>query len=179
MTDSERLQELYKDHAQLPYIGPDRDLAVWLLEGKPVPKRNMERLDNGLLAGDIILLWRIGFGTFTTDSFFPKYFEFTYGINASAHLAALVDQGYAYKEKAFASLDHINAAAKKAILKSKKVNGLSKMKAADLDRALAENFTEEELAQSFSVRGYELTEKGRQALAAHQEVVDRHPQKKF
>ena len=53
---------------------------------------------------------------------------------------------------------------KKAILKKKEVAGLSKMKAADLNQALADHFTEEELAQEFTVRGYQLTEKGKQAL---------------
>ena len=48
---------------------------------------------------------------------------------------------------------------KKAILKKKEVAGLSKMKAADLNQALADHFTEEELAQEFTVRGYQLTEK--------------------
>ena len=42
----------------------------------------MELLTDDLLAGDIILLWRIQFGTFTTETWFPKYFEYTYGIDA-------------------------------------------------------------------------------------------------
>ena len=42
----------------------------------------MELLTDDLLAGDIILLWRINFGTFTTETWFPKYFEYTYGIDA-------------------------------------------------------------------------------------------------
>ena len=43
----------------------------------------MELLTDDLLAGDIILLWRIQFGTFITETWFPKYFEYTYGIDAS------------------------------------------------------------------------------------------------
>ncbi|MFS8950206.1 hypothetical protein QM966_04710 [Streptococcus australis] len=54
---------------------------------------------------------------------------------------------------------------------------MSKMKAADLNQALADHFTEEELAQEFTVRGYQLTEKGKQALKEHQVIVDRHPKK--
>lgn len=49
---------------------------------------------------------------------------------------------------------------KKNILKSKGIAGLSKMKAADLDQALHDNFSEEELASHFSIRGYKLTPKG-------------------
>ncbi|MTB64868.1 hypothetical protein GGG87_07655 [Streptococcus sp. zg-86] len=179
MTVEEQVRELYKDHARMPYIAPDRDLATWLLDAKPVPKRNMEPLTDGLLAGDIILLWRIQFDTFTTDSVFPKYFEYTYGIDAAKHLADLVKNGYAAVETAFDSLDHVNATMKKNMLKTKSVTGLSKMKAADLDFALREQFSEEELAQLFSVRGYKLTTKGETVLAAHSEVIDRHPKKKF
>ena len=66
---------------------------------------------------------------------------------------------------------------KKAMLKKKGVAGLSKMKAADLNQALADHFTEEELAQEFTVRGYQLTEKGKQALKDYQAIIDRHPKK--
>ncbi|MEW4354124.1 hypothetical protein AB1I63_04390 [Streptococcus pneumoniae] len=179
MTAEEQVKDLYKDHARMPYIAPDRDLATWLLDAKPVPKRNMELLADGLLAGDIILLWRIQFDTFTTDSVFPKYFEYTYGIDAKKHLEDLVDKGYAYLETAFDSLDHLNATMKKNILKRKGITGLSKMKAADLNLALKEHFSENELAQAFSVRGYKLTDKGEAVLAANPEVIDRHPKKKF
>ena len=57
------LEKIYKDHQVKPYISPNRDIETWLLNLKPVPKRNMD-----LLAGDIILLWRIQFGTFTTET---------------------------------------------------------------------------------------------------------------
>ena len=66
---------------------------------------------------------------------------------------------------------------KKAILKKKGIAGLSKMKAIDLNQALADHFTEEELAQEFTVRSYQLTEKGKQALKDHQAIIDRHPKK--
>ena len=75
------LEKFYKDHKVKPSISPERDLDAWLLNSKPVPKRNMELLEDKLLAGDIILLWRIQFGTFTTETWFPKYFEYTYGID--------------------------------------------------------------------------------------------------
>ncbi|MFR9120010.1 MAG: hypothetical protein ACLVJN_04430 [Streptococcus parasanguinis] len=42
---------------------------------------------------------------------------------------------------------------------------MSKMEATDLNQALADHFTEEELAATSSrVRGYQLTDKGKQAL---------------
>ena len=66
---------------------------------------------------------------------------------------------------------------KKAILKKKGVAGLSKMKAADLNQALAAHFTEEELAEQFTIRGYQLTDTGKPALKDYQAIIDRHPKK--
>ena len=45
-------------------------------------------------AGDIILLWHVGFDTFTTQSWFPKYFEYTYGVDAAFDLRMLVEAGF-------------------------------------------------------------------------------------
>ena len=64
------IEKLYKDHQVKPFISPERDLDAWLLNHKPVPKRNMELLEDNLLAGDIILLWIVNFGTFTTETWF-------------------------------------------------------------------------------------------------------------
>ena len=50
------VETLYKDHQVKPLISSERDLDAWLLNSKPVPKRNMELLEDNLLAGDIILL---------------------------------------------------------------------------------------------------------------------------
>ena len=67
---------------------------------------------------------------------------------------------------------------KKNILKKNGVTGLSKMKIADLDQALHNHFSEEELASFFSIRGYKLTPKGERILEQYQDIVDRHPKKK-
>ena len=179
MTVLDQVKELYKDHDQLPYISPDRDLEAWLALPKLVPKRNMEALEDGLLAGDIILLWRVGFDTFHNQSSFPKYFEYTYGIDGQKNLENLVAKGYVLEESAFDSLDHLSAPIKKNLLKQKGVVGLSKMKADQVDQALHQYFTEEDLATCFAIRGYVLTDKGAAMLAAHPEIIDRHPQKKF
>ena len=51
------------------------------------------------------------------------------------------------------------------------------MKSAVLDQALHNNFSEEELASNFSIRGYKLTPKGEHILKQYQDIVDRHPKK--
>ena len=56
-----QVMELYRNHAEIPYISPERDLKKWLEEAalssvKLVPKRNMIRLEEGLLPGHIIVL---------------------------------------------------------------------------------------------------------------------------
>lgn len=51
------------------------------------------------------------------------------------------------------------------------------MKATNLEQALHEHFSEEELACHFSIRGYRLTPKGEQTLKDHQAIIDRHPKK--
>ena len=66
---------------------------------------------------------------------------------------------------------------KKSILKKKGVTGLSNMKAAELNQALHDHFSEKELANCFSIRGYKLTPKGEQTLKDHQAIIDRHPKK--
>ena len=108
---------------------------------------------------------------------FPKYFDYTYGIDAPKHLKTLLEKGYTLVETAFDSLDHLNATMKKNILKSKGTTGLSKMKATSLDQSLHGNFTEEELASHFSIRGYKLTPKGEQILKQCKDIIDRHPKK--
>ena len=119
------VEHLYRNHRSLPYISPERNLAAWLEEvgvssSKLVPKWVLEMLDEVELfggrvfevtAGDIILLWRVGFDTFTTQSWFPKYFEYTYGIDAAFDLRMLVEAGFVEVESAADSLDLVTAGA--------------------------------------------------------------------
>lgn len=142
-----------------------------------IPKRNQRILEGGLLPGDIILLWRINFGTFTNKSWFPKYFQFDYGIDGIQHMENLLKEGYAVTLTAMESLKHLNAGEKREILKAKNIKGLSGLKVSQLDTLIKANFTEEELKDFFDVRGYGLTEKGKKALSSNKEVVDYHPKK--
>lgn len=169
-------KDIYKDHAEMPYIAPQYEME---LMKKPIAKRQMERTTEGFLPGHIILLWRISFGTFLTTSFRHKYFYTTYGIDADKELDMLIEAGYVRIETAFESLRHLPAGELKDFLKAKDVIGLSKMKRSDLDGKMAELYREDELANLFELRSYALTEKGQALLAAHPEIVDKHPQKKF
>lgn len=104
-------------------ISAERDLASWLAEvelssAKAVPKWTLEVLEKielsggrvfEVTAGDIILLWRVGFDTFTTQSWFPQYFEYTYGIDAAFDLRMLVEAGFVEVESAADSLDLVTA----------------------------------------------------------------------
>lgn len=170
--------QYYVGYPEQPYVNSKRDLSTEVPR-KLVSKYNMTRLNNGLLPGDIILLWRVAFGTFTTTTPYSKYFEYTYGIDADKNMKLLIEQGYVIVETAFQSLNHLNAAQVKKILQEKDIKGLSKCTREQLDNLLAEHYTEEELSPYVTVRGYKLTEKGQQALMDGQEVVDKHPKKKF
>lgn len=182
------VEHLYRNHRSLPYISPERDLAAWLEEvelssSKAVPKWALEpvadiELYGGYLfevtAGDIILLWRISFDTFTTQSWFPKYFEHTYGIDAAFDLRMLVEAGFVEIESAADSLDLVTAPALRKALKDAGVSGAKK---ADLMRLARERLSPAQLEDVTPVRSYKLTTAGRTLLDAHPEVVAKHPKK--
>lgn len=178
------VKQLYAQHANMPYISPKRDLKQWLSEvstqsGKLVPKRNMEVLENGLLPGHIIILWRVQFGTYTNETVISKYFEYSYGIDAKSDIEMLIEKGYVVQKNALDSINHVTSGFLKAALKQKNIAGLSKMKRDDIDEAIKQHLSEEELDKLFSIREYGLTVLGEQALAANQQVIDKHPKKKF
>ncbi|ESR10043.1 hypothetical protein DIX60_05335 [Streptococcus iniae] len=170
------IDTIYNQHAEMPHIEAkyERDLLQ-----KPIPKRNMIRTKEGLLPGHIVMLWRIQFGTYTTEHPHHKYFYTTYGIDAQKELEFLIAQAYVTIDSAFDSLKHLSSLFLKEFLKSKEFKGLSKMKRQDLEEAIALVFDEQELGKLFTIRGYSLLEKGRKALEAHPEIIEKHPQKKY
>lgn len=180
----QKVFSLYEDSAEVPYISPTRDLEEWLSlveigSEKLVPKRNLIRYEEDILPGHLILLWRINFGTFTNTSVYPKYFEYDYGINGRQALDEVQDKGYAVELSAMDSLDYLNAAQLKAVLKKLEITGYSKLKKPELMALTREQLTEEQIAPYFKVRGYVLTETGKQLLMKYPEPVDRHPKKKY
>lgn len=147
---------------------------------KKVPARNLIRLENGLLPGDIILLWRVSHGTFTNESGFHKYFSQDYGIDAKEHLQDLISKGFVDIQDVFDAIeDYVPVWRLKEILTDRGETGLSKLNRMELLDLVEVMFSESELESLISVRGYFLTEKGEKALIEGQEVVDRHPKKKM
>lgn len=185
------VEHLYRNHRSLPYISPERDLAAWLEEvelssSKAVPKWALEPVANielygGYLfevtAGDIILLRRISFDTFTTQSWFPKYFEYTYGIDAAFDLRMLVEAGFVEIGSAAGSLDLVTTPALRKALKDAGVNGLSGATKADLMRLAREHLSPAQFEEVVPIRSYKLTTVGRALLDAHPEVVAKHSKK--
>jgi hypothetical protein len=124
---------------------------------KTPPAKNLQKLPNGLLPGDIILLWRINFGTFTTESWFPKYFTQDYSIDAPAHLRELLTQGYVELDDIYSTLEaHVSGEKIRQVLferLGKKFSGASKLELLDLAEA---TFNQKELEELFEIRGYSL-----------------------
>lgn len=177
-----QINTLYSDYENKPYISPDRNVESFLAEvsensSKKVPKRNMEKTEEGLLPGDIILLWRISHGTFTNQYPYPKYFEYDYGIDGDAHKGQLIKGGYAREYTPTESLVILTAGHLKKMLKAKGVSGYSKLKKAELVEAVSEAYDDKELDPMFEERGYALTNKGQTALDNNQDIINRHPQK--
>ncbi|EHJ56318.1 hypothetical protein HMPREF9318_00244 [Streptococcus urinalis FB127-CNA-2] len=83
------LSETYQFHDEMPYV--DSRYELELLE-KPIAKKQMVRTKEGLLPGQIILLWRIQFGTYLTSSPPHKYFYTIYGIDPISGLEELIDR---------------------------------------------------------------------------------------
>ncbi len=182
--DVKELLSLYKDHTEVPYISPTRNLKEWLAlvsigSESLVSKRNMVRFEEDILPGHLILLWRIQFGTFTTDSFYPKYFEYDYGINADQALKEVLEKGFATQLSALDSLPHLNAAQLKAVLKQFGLKGYSKLNKEGLMELAQAELSEDQISPYFTIRGYKITPAGAAILAKYPEVVNRHPKKKY
>lgn len=180
----DKVDYYYSSYEVYPFISEQRNIEEWLKEvdlskSKLVPKRNMEILQDKLLAGHIILLWRVGLNTYTTGSNICKYFEYTYGIDAVRELENLIAEGYVRKQNAFECIDLLNLGQLKMILKKKNINGISKMKKQELVIAVSTEFSLEELNNLYLERRYELTAAGKDILSKYNFVIDRHPQKKI
>ncbi|CAM3485792.1 SAP domain-containing protein [Erysipelothrix sp. HDW6B] len=168
---------IYDNYPEYPYISPERDLARWEKYPEEFPyskveKKNMERLPEGLLPGDIIMLWRIGLGTFNNLSMIPNYFEYKYGINSDESLELLVEKGYAYKASAKESLDMLSIPVLKRILEENNLD--KKGKKQDVLERVRDHVSENTLETSFPLRKYVITDAGRAVVTAYDAIIQKH-----
>lgn len=120
------LHPVYRDYPEQPYISPERDLTAWEKTPEKFPygvvgRKQMQRLPEGLLPGDVVMLWRIHFGNFTNESVIPQYFEYRYGVESGESIATLLRLGLARQCGAVETLPLVSMVLLKRILKE---NGL-------------------------------------------------------
>lgn len=171
------ISKVYKDYPEQPYISENRDLEAW--ENYPekfpyakVEERQMQRLEENLLPGDIIMLWRIGFGNFTNESVIPAYFEYRYGVNDEESKQRLVDGKYMYLGSVLESLDLLNSPTLKRLLREEGLS-LAGNKSEILKRVIDE-IDEETLKQKITMRVYVITETGQALLDKYGDIILRH-----
>lgn len=175
------IPEIYKDYPIQPYISKSRDLKDWedFPEKYPyskVEKKQMIKLDENLLPGDIVLLWRVKLGTFTTNSIFPEYFEYKYGINGKDSLNLLVNLNLIRKCSAVESLDIVNSNICKRILEKYDLKKSGNKK--DLVQRISKNISENDLSREFNLRKYEITSNGYKILEKYYYIIEKHGMKK-
>ncbi len=171
------LEEIYAGYAEIPYVSKERDLQDWINNPekypyKKVEKSQMIRLKEGILPGDLILLWRIGFNNFTTESIFPEYFEYRYGVDASKSIELLQQLGMIRLGTAIETLDVISVPVLKKILEG---NNLKKSgNRAELLERVLENVSEGDIGTYFTQRRYVIEDKGRKVLLDNDGIIQKH-----
>lgn len=172
------INKVYKDYPEMPYINEARDIEDWIENPHKYPyskveKKQMVRLDEGLLPGDVVLLWRIGFNNFTNETHIPDYFEYRYGVNAYNSLQLLMDKGYVVEWGVIESMDLIGAAQLKSVLK--KYNLKLSGKKDDLIQRIIHEISETELEKEIKTRKYLITEDGQKVLDKYtDEIIKKH-----
>lgn len=168
---------IYSDYPEQPYISPDRNLKEWIDYPERFPygiveRKQMERLPEGVLPGDIIMLWRIHFGTFTTETVIPQYFEYRYGVNSAESIQTLIKLNYIEKQNAMESLGYLTVARLVKILEKNKLN--TKGKKVDLLLRIKTNISIEKMGKEFSLRGYQITPSGSFLLEKYDRIIQKH-----
>ena len=168
---------VYAKYPEQPYISPERDLVAWEEAPEDFPygiieKKQMVRLPEGLLPGHIIMLWRIHFGNFTTQTIIPQYFEYRYGVDSREVLDTLTNQGYIKLADAKKSLPLLTVAKLKKILLVNKLPIQGKKEA--LLYTLTQHIDDDALNQAFSLRLYQITPKGSSLLNKYPHIITRH-----
>ncbi|WZU02290.1 hypothetical protein MGH68_04570 [Erysipelothrix sp. D19-032] len=118
------------------------------------------------------MLWRIGLGTFNSQSMIPNYFEYKYGVDDDESLELLVRKGYAYKASARETLDTLSIPVLKRILTENQLD--KKGKKQDVLDRVRDNVSDEILEQSFTIRNYVITDEGRAIIKAYDAIIQKH-----
>ena len=171
------IEEIYAGYPEIPYVSKDRDVQDWLENPekypyKKVEKSQMVRLKEGILPGDLILLWRIGFNNFTTESVIPNYFEYRYGVDSRESVALLMQLGMIRMGTSIETLDIIAVPILKKILEG---NGLRK--GGNREEILArvlDNVSEGDIGTYFTQRRYVILDKGRKTLDDNYDIILKH-----
>lgn len=179
-----QIAALYADYPEMPFISKHRDVQLWLDAvvkdtGYLVPKRHMERLAGNVLPGDVIVLWRVQFGTVTNETIMPQYFEYNYGIDAYQSIQDLIAKGYVRIRDDDENLTLHRLPELKAMLKTKFIKIPAGAKKQALIDLIKTHFTAAELADHLHIQGYQITPAGEQLLETHAAVVAKHPKKKY
>ncbi len=168
---------VYQNYPEQPYISPQRDLKAWAETPEKFPygiveKKQMERLPEGLLPGDVVMLWRIHFNNFTNETTIPQYFEYRYGVNSDQSIAVLIRLGYVQKLQAKDSVHLLSIPVLKRILKKYTVD--TKGKKEELLLRIGENLTEDQLANDILLRKYQITPEGEKVLQKYDDIIQKH-----
>ena len=170
--------KFYIDYPEQPYISKERDLKLW--ESNPekfpyskVERKQMIRLEEGILPGDLVLLWRINFDNFTNESVIPQYFEYRYGLDAYNSLDLLINLEMIREGSVIETLDLITSPVLKRFLKDKKISITGKKE--EILNRVKDNFSEEELSKLITLRKYKITPYGIKVLNKYyDEVIIKH-----
>ncbi|MEG0283841.1 MAG: hypothetical protein RR425_04870 [Erysipelotrichales bacterium] len=173
--------DIYKNYPIKPYIDNNRDINDWLNNSDKYPygiveKKKMELNEDNLLAGDIILLWRINFDNFTNKTIIPQYFEYRYGIDTSKELKLLEERKLIYIEDATNSLDLLTIKELNNILT--KNNLKVKGNKAKLLEFIKKEVDEISLCKDFKLRRYRIASQGKKILDKYPEIIKKHGPKK-
>lgn len=176
-----RTHPIYKDYPEQPFISEKRDLEKWANDPKEFPygvveRRQMVRTEEGLLPGDVVLLWRIHFGNFTTETWIPEYFEYRYGVDSEASAQLLLEKELVTLGNARDALSELNMHRLKKILKKYDLP-VSGKRQEILDRV--HSLSDAQLEEAVQIRRYQATELGEEVLSRHDDIIVRHGPKQL
>lgn len=130
----------------------------------------LKPLSNGLLPGEVILMnWIVGK---SSDTHFPKYFSYTYGLDPEKSAAKLLKAGFITEANSIEALNSLKVTELKEILREHelKVSG----KKQELIERIGEHLTGDEIDRYVTHKPLKMTEKGEQVIEHYYYIVPAH-----